>query len=54
MLPPVFSGDHDVFLGDQFPDDMGVIRVEIRMYTTMRENDQRIFLVGIHTFRMKI
>ena len=30
---------------------MGVIRLEIRMYTTMRENDQRIFLVGIHTFR---
>ena len=48
---PVFGGDHDVFLGDQFPDDMGVIRVEISVYATMRENDQRIFLVGIHTFR---
>lgn len=40
-----------LFLGRSVPDDMGVIRVEICVYATMRENDQRIFLVGIHTFR---
>ena len=30
---------------------MGVIRIEISVYATVRENDQRIFLVGIHIFR---